>query len=130
MYDTAVWRLGCPHHDLNFLDVASLAEAEFLAPPPRLITDMDRRRHRHAQLRLVITERDKRLMQQWHESFPGDVRNEEFYAMKREERRTGRRRRWEFAEQELENPNSTKNFDSDGPMWNDLWTETTSSDDE
>jgi hypothetical protein len=61
----------------------------------------------------------------------GDDRNEEeFYAMKREERRADRRRRREFAEQEVENPNSTENFDSDGPMWNDLWTKTTSDDDE
>jgi hypothetical protein len=48
---------------------------------------------------------------------PGDVRDkEEFYAMKREERRTDRRRCREFAEQELKNPNSTVNFDSDGLM--------------
>jgi hypothetical protein len=41
------------------------------------------------------------------ESFPGDVRDEkEFYAMKREERRADRRRRREFAEQEVKNPNS------------------------
>jgi hypothetical protein len=50
--------------------------------------------------------------------------------MKREERRADRRRRREFAEQDLENPNSTAYFDSDGPMWNDLWTETTSDDHE
>jgi hypothetical protein len=69
-------------------------------------------------------------MQQWRDSFPGNVRDEEeFYAMKREERRADRRRCWEFAEQELENSNSTKNFDSDGPMLNDLWTKTTSDDD-
>jgi hypothetical protein len=36
--------------------------------------------------------------------------------MKREERRADHRRRREFAEQDLENPNSTADFDSDGPM--------------
>jgi hypothetical protein len=42
----------------------------------------------------------------------GDVRNqEEFFAMKREERRADRRHRREFAEQELENSNSTPDFD-------------------
>jgi hypothetical protein len=62
---------------------------------------------------------------------PGDVRNEEeFYAVKREKMRADHRHRREFAEQELETPNSTENFDSDGPMWNDLWTETTFDDDE
>jgi hypothetical protein len=38
------------------------------------------------------------------------------------------RSRREFAEQELENPFLPKTFDSDGQMWNDLWTETTSDD--
>jgi hypothetical protein len=125
-YDAAAWRLVCLWHDLNFPDVAFLAEAEFHAPTPRLVTDEDR--HRHAQRRLLIAERAERLMQQWHESFPGDVRNKEFYVMKRKERRADRCRRGEFAEQELENPNSTADFDSNGPMWNDLWTETTSDD--
>jgi hypothetical protein len=65
------------------------------------------------------------------ESFPGDARDEEeFFAMKREERRADHRRHQEFAEQELENPNTMEDFDSDGPMWNDLWIETTSDDDE
>jgi hypothetical protein len=38
------------------------------------------------------------------------------------------RRSQEYAEQELENPNTTEDFDSDRPMWNDLWTKTTSDD--
>jgi hypothetical protein len=63
-YDAAAWRLGCPWSDLNFPDVASLAEAEFLAPPPRLVADEDPRRHRHSQRRLLLAERDERLMQQ------------------------------------------------------------------
>jgi hypothetical protein len=50
--------------------------------------------------------------------------------MKRRERRAEHRRRREFTEQELENPNTTEDFDSDGPMCNVLWTETTSDDDE
>jgi hypothetical protein len=45
--------------------VESLEEAEFLAPPLRLVTDEDR--HRQAQHRLVFVER---LMQQWREQFP------------------------------------------------------------
>jgi hypothetical protein len=50
--------------------------------------------------------------------------------MNREEKRADQHRRLEFAKAELENPNSTNDFDSDGLMWNDLWTETTSYDDE
>jgi hypothetical protein len=63
-YDAAAWRLGCPWCDLNFPDLASLAEAEFLAPPPRLVTDEDPHHHRHSQHRLLIAERNERLMQQ------------------------------------------------------------------
>jgi hypothetical protein len=67
--------------DLNFLDVASVAEAEFLVP-----------RHRHAQHRLLVVERNECLIQQWLES--SDIRDtEDLYAMKREERRADRRRR-------------------------------------
>jgi uncharacterized protein YndB with AHSA1/START domain len=114
---------------LNYPNVQSLAEAEFLTPTPSLITDKDRHRHRHTQCRLLIAERDERLMQQWREEFPGDIRDEEaFFTIKREERRANRHRRREHAEQELENPNTTEDFE-DGQMFNDLWTETTSDDD-
>jgi hypothetical protein len=76
--------------DLNFAEVASVAEVEFLAP-----------HHHHAQRRLLVVERDERLMQQWRESFSSDVRDaaENLYAMKREERRADRRRRQEIAEE-------------------------------
>jgi hypothetical protein len=97
---------------------------------PNDITDEDRRCHHHAQRHLLIAERDERLMQQWRESFPGDVRNmEEFFAMKREERRADRCRRREYAERELENPNTTEDFeDSNRQMFNNLWSEPTSDD--
>jgi hypothetical protein len=48
--------------------------------------------------------------------------------VKREERRANHRRHWEFDEQELENLFSPETFDSDSPIWNDLWTETISDD--
>jgi hypothetical protein len=121
VYDTAAWRFRHPRRNMNFLDVESLEEAEFLAPPPPLLTDADHARHRQEQRRLAIAERDERLMQQGREEHPCDVQDEEaFYAAKREERRADRHRRREFAEQKLENPFSPETFDSDGPMWNDL----------
>jgi hypothetical protein len=111
--------------------VVSVAEAEFLAPPLRLVTDKDRRRHRHQQRRLLIAERDEHLMQQWYESFPGDVRDkEEFYAIKREERRADRRCHREFASKSSRTQTQRSDFDSDGPMWDYLCTETTSDDNE
>jgi hypothetical protein len=73
-----------PRRDFNFPDVASIAEGEFLTPPRCLILDKDCRRHRHASRRLLIVEHNERWMQQWCESFPGDVRGaKESYAMKR-----------------------------------------------
>jgi hypothetical protein len=130
-YDTAAWCFRRPRHDMTFPDVESLKEAEFLAPPPPLLTDANRARHGQEHRRLAIAESDERLMQQWREGHPGDVQDEEaFYAAKREDRRAGRHRRREFAEQELENPFSPERFDSHGSMWNDIWTETTYDDDE
>jgi hypothetical protein len=49
-----------PRRDLNFPDVASVAEAEVLMPPPCLIIDEDRRHRRHAPCRLLIVEHDER----------------------------------------------------------------------
>ncbi|KAK1651531.1 hypothetical protein QYE76_069336 [Lolium multiflorum] len=44
-YDAAAWRFRRPRRDMNFPDVESLEEAEFLAPAPCLVDDEDRRRH-------------------------------------------------------------------------------------
>jgi hypothetical protein len=39
-------------------------------PPPNLVTDKDRGRHRQAQRRLIIAERG---MEKWRGSFPGEL---------------------------------------------------------
>jgi hypothetical protein len=130
-YDAAAWRFRRPRRDMNFPDVESLEEAKFLAPPPPLPTDADRARHRQEKRRLAIAEHDERLVQQWCEEHLGDVQDEEaFYAANREERRADHHRRREFAEQELADPFSPKTFNSNGLMWNNLWIERTSDDDE
>jgi hypothetical protein len=38
-YNAATWLFWCPQCDLNFREVESLAEVEFLTPPSRLIND-------------------------------------------------------------------------------------------
>jgi hypothetical protein len=54
----------------------------------------------------------------------GDVRDEEdFYVAQREERRADRCHCRAFAEEEINNPNSTLN--EEDPRWDDLWTATT-----
>jgi hypothetical protein len=70
-YDAAAWEFRRSRRDLNFLEVESLEEAEFLVSPPHLIDDEDR--HRQAQCRLAITKRDEQLMRQWRDQFPSDV---------------------------------------------------------
>jgi hypothetical protein len=64
-YDTVVWCLRRLRRDLNFPNVESIAEAEFLVPPPHLVTDEDLRRHCQADvavervlLRDVLPERE------------------------------------------------------------------------
>ncbi|XP_051189863.1 uncharacterized protein [Lolium perenne] len=74
-YYAAVWRFRRPRRDLTFSDVESLEEAEFLAPPQRLLDDEDRHHHQ-AQRRLAIAERDKELMHRWKAQYPSDVANE------------------------------------------------------
>jgi hypothetical protein len=82
-YDAAAWRYRRSRRDMNFPDVESLEEAEFLTSPLSLLTDADRVRHRQEQRRLAIAEHDERLVQQWCEEHPGDVQDEEaFYAVK------------------------------------------------
>jgi hypothetical protein len=104
--------------------VESLEEVEFLAPPPHLVDDEDHHRHRQAQRRLAIAERDEKLMRQWRAQFPSDVNDEEVFF--NEQRRRDRRCRREFAEREIDNPNTT--WGEDDPTWDDVWTVTTSND--
>jgi hypothetical protein len=75
-YDAVVWRFRWPRRNLNFPAVESIEEAEFLAPPPRLLNDEDRHRHRQAQRRLAIAECDEELMHRWRDQFPSDVIDE------------------------------------------------------
>ncbi|XP_071681854.1 uncharacterized protein [Lolium perenne] len=88
-YDAAAWVLGRPRHALNFEEVWSLEEALSFADPSadRLVTDEERRRHRHIQRQIRIAEEDERAMEAWRLAFPEDViLKEQFFARKREER--------------------------------------------
>ncbi|KAK1610709.1 hypothetical protein QYE76_034382 [Lolium multiflorum] len=98
-YDAAAWRFRRPRCDMNFLDVESLEEAEFLAPTLCLVDDEDRRRHRQVQRRIAITEHDEE---------------------------SNRRHRRAVAVFEIDNPNTT--WADNDPRWDDIWTETTSDD--
>ncbi|KAK1645340.1 hypothetical protein QYE76_063145 [Lolium multiflorum] len=104
-YDAAAWRFRRPRRDMNFPDVESLEEAEFLAPPPCLVDDEDRRRHRQCSAGSPSPRNDERLMRRWRAQFPNDVDNTDaFFADLRAQRRSNRRHRRAIAEFELENP--------------------------
>jgi hypothetical protein len=117
-YDAAAWRVGRPRREKNFPETESLAEAEFLAPQPALVTEEDRRHHRAVQRRLAIAERDERSMAEGRRLFPQDVQAEvEFYAAKWAERRAARvdcRRRKTFIMAQIDGPQT---IPDDGPRW-------------
>ena len=118
---------------MNFPETESLAEAEFLAPAPALVTEEDRRRHRAVQRRLAIAERDEASMAEWRRQFPQDVQAElNFYAQRRAEQRAARedrRRRKAFIDAQLDGPQT---ISDDDPRWDDMWLESddTTTDDE
>jgi hypothetical protein len=124
-YHAVAWRFRRSRRDLNFSEVESLEKAELLAPPPRLLDNDDRHRHRQVQRRLAIAERNKQLMGEWRASYPSDVIAEVLFFNKlKRQRRRDRRRRREIAEREIDNPNTT--WGKDDPGWDDVWTATTS----
>ena len=84
-YAAVAWRLERPRSQMNFRDVFTREQAQRVAPPPRLITDMDRADHARRQRRLLIAEEDERAMAEWRRRHPEDVTNEEaFWARRRE----------------------------------------------
>jgi hypothetical protein len=126
-YDSVAWRFLRPRRDLNFPDVESLEEAEFLAPAPCLVDDEDSCCHRQAQRRIAIAERDEELMHQSRAQFPSYIVDTEAFSVDlRAQGRADRRRRRDIAERELVNPTTTWADDDD--HWDDVWTETTSDD--
>ena len=58
---------------MNFQDVFTREQAQRVAPPPRLIADMDRADHARRQSRLLIAEDDERAMAEWRRRHPEDV---------------------------------------------------------
>ena len=70
-----------------------------MAPPPRLITDEDRRENRRRERRLSLAEMDEEAMALWRQHFPQDIINErEFYAQRRAERDKRRAERAAYRE--------------------------------
>jgi hypothetical protein len=128
-YDAAAWRAGRNPRTMNFRDARNAEQAAELAPPTTLLTAEQRRRHQQ-QRRLDIAASDERAMEAWRREFPQDIIVEvEFYARRKEERRAARelkRARKRAAEALLGTPAGDA-IDEEHPLWNDLWTDTSSS---
>ena len=75
-YDATTLRLGRSRWGMNFPDVRS---AQDLAPPPRLVTDEDRRLHRRRATLNLVAERDERTVVQWRASHLREAAEEAEY---------------------------------------------------
>jgi hypothetical protein len=92
-YAAAVWRFGCTESKINFPDVESAEEAQFLVPHPLIETHEDQCNHERAVRRSFVSEADERMMAEHWRLHPEDVaREEEFWAQKKHEKEGGARR--------------------------------------
>lgn len=69
-FDVAVWRFGRPRAELNFPDVRSLQEAEFLAPEVRMVTREQELENRRAVVQLRIRRDDEAAMERLRREHP------------------------------------------------------------
>nr|XP_045090215.1 ethylene-responsive transcription factor 5-like [Aegilops tauschii subsp. strangulata] len=124
-YDAAASRLGRPRAHINFSDVRTREQAQEFAPPPRLVTEGDRRVQRRRERRLLIAEADEHAIAVWRKRFPQDVVAEnEFWAQRRAKqaaRQAVKHARKALAEAQCElGPASI--WDQDDPRWVDAFT--------
>ena len=124
-YDAAAWRLDRPRSQMNFRDVFTREEAQRVAPPPRLITDMDRADHARRQRRLLVAEEDERAMAEWRRRHPEDVADERAYWADRRRRKALANAQCDIAE-----AGGRLIFMSDDERWDDIWLDTSDNTDE
>ena len=70
IFDAAAWRLGHPRRKMNFQAEWTRQQAHDVTPPPRIITEEDRRCSRLQQRRLLVAEADERAMAEWRTCYP------------------------------------------------------------
>ncbi|KAM0825906.1 hypothetical protein ACQ4PT_069215 [Festuca glaucescens] len=125
-YDAAAWRFGRPHRDLNFPEILTRADAERLAPAPRLLSQAEQCRHERALQQLSVAEEDERMMAEWRRLHPEDVEHENtFWAEKKAARKAAReakRQRKAFSdEQHRRLEAGLPTIDSDDDRWFDTF---------
>ncbi|KAF7044945.1 hypothetical protein CFC21_054103 [Triticum aestivum] len=135
-YDAAAWRLDRPRSQMNFRDVFTREQAQRVAPPPRLITNMDRADHARRCRRLLIAEEDERAMAEWRRRHLEDVADERAYWAERTARRRAewadRRRRKALANAQCDIVEACGRsiFTSNDERWDDIWLDTSDNTDE
>ena len=111
---------------MNFQDVFTREQAQRVAPPPHLITDMDRADHARRQRRLLVAEEDERAMAEWRRRHPEDVADEHAYWVERMTRRRAeradRRQRKALANEQCDivGAGGRSFFTPDGERWDDI----------
>ena len=118
---------------MNFHDVYTREQTQAVAPPPRLITDLNCAEHRRQQRRLLIAEEDERAMAEWRCRQRARLLGRE--DDKRRAKRADRRRQkgQAISQCDVIEAGGESLFDSDDPRWEDIWLDTsdnTSEDDD
>ncbi|XBI79274.1 hypothetical protein VPH35_088793 [Triticum aestivum] len=135
-YDAAAWRLDRPRSQMNFRDVFMREQAQRVAPPPRLITDLDRADHARWQRRLLVAEEDERAMAEWRHRHPEDVADEHAYWAERTARRRAERadlhQRKALVNKQCDivSAGGRSFFTADDDRWDDIWLSTSDDTDE
>ncbi|KAE8781036.1 Ethylene-responsive transcription factor CRF1 [Hordeum vulgare] len=83
VYEAVAWRLNRPHRDMNFPKVMARQRAQRLAPPPRVITEEDRRENWRRECHLSIAEMDEHAMTAWRQQFLQDALDERAFFIQR-----------------------------------------------
>ncbi|KAM0836753.1 hypothetical protein ACQ4PT_062113 [Festuca glaucescens] len=90
-YDAAAWQFGRSRRLLNFPKIPNRETAELLAPPLRLVSVEDERRHARAVQQLRVVEADEHRMAEWRRLHPKDVEYENnYWAEEKGERRAAK----------------------------------------
>jgi hypothetical protein len=72
-YDTAAWRFGWQKRNLNFPEVQSQQEAEFLAPEVREAPHEEEKEHRRTIRQLEAHDFDEVAMSRYRQEHPDEV---------------------------------------------------------
>nr|XP_020192741.1 uncharacterized protein LOC109778586 [Aegilops tauschii subsp. strangulata] len=126
-YDAVASRLSRPPSRMNFDDTRTCQRAQDLAPPPRLVTDVDRQEHHRRQRRLLIAEANEQAMAEWRQHDPQDVADENaFWAKRRAKRRAewADRHRWKALAISQCDLGQASFFDDNDPRWEDAFLST------